>query len=192
MWKIIVAILMLILLTVDVVNADVIAIYGDAQHADCNVVDDPKDELGQLIFYVFHYSAVGALGSRFKAPYQTCLAEYEFVYESRPFAGTIGNSQVGVEIPYGSCLTGWIHILTIYYYDPSNLGSPSCCQYPVLPHPSSPPGEIQTIDCTNMWVLGDGIPAIVNATPSCPCDFPTGLVDAQATWGSIKALFGGE
>jgi hypothetical protein len=192
MSRIIVGVFSILALTFTAVSADVIAIYGDAVHTDCNVIDDPDDEIGQIVFYVFHYSASGARGSRFKAPYQTCLAEYEFVFDGHPFAGTLGNSQNGVEIPYGTCLSGWIHILTIYYYDPSNLGSPSCCQYPVLPHPSSPPGQIESLDCANVWIESDAAPAIVNVTASCPCAIPTGVLDEDAKWGTIKALFRNE
>ncbi len=189
MSKIIVGVLSLLALTVTGVSADVIAIYGDTLHVDCGVVDCPDDEISLLVFYVFHYSASGALGSRFRAPYQSCLAEYEFVRDNRPFAGTVGNSQLGVEVPYGTCLTGWTHILTIYFHDPGNLGSPPCCQFPVLPHPSSSTGEIEILDCTNSWVSADGAPAIVRAGPSCPCSIPTGILEGPATWGSIKALF---
>jgi hypothetical protein len=167
---------------------NLIAIFGDTAHSNCVVVDNS----GLYIFRVFHYSTSGTLGSRFRAPYQVCLAEYEFIQETHPFPGTTGNSQVGVSIPYGSCLTGWTHILTIFYYDYTGLGSPPCCQYPVLPYPSSSTGGIEILNCESSWIPVEGQSAIVNGDSSCPCSVATGIAAQVNTWGAVKALYFGD
>jgi hypothetical protein len=169
---------------------DLIAVFSDNTHADCAVsFTCINGDCGYLGFYVFQYSASGTQGSRFKAPYQYCFYEHSFFWESHPFAGTTGNSQVGVTIPYGSCLSGWIHVLTVWYYSGSHIGAGQCCQYPVLPHPESSTGEVEVLNCAGSWVSSDNAPAIVNADPSCPCSTPSGIADQITTWGAVKALY---
>ncbi len=170
-------------------RADFIGLYGDTLHTDCDI-DNP----GLLIFWVevFHYSAHGASGCQFSAPYQPCLVEAEFHSDIKEFAATSGDSQTGVAVDYGDCLSGWIHVLTIVYVDPVGFGGPDCCVLPVLPDPNSSSGEIEVTDCDGAVSTADALPGIVNSTEACPCGVPTGIADPSTTWGRLKALFAGD
>ena len=170
---------------------DLIAVFSDTTHTDCAVTYTCFDEdCGFILFWVFHYSTSGAQGSRFKAPYQYCLAEHGWSGDYRPFPGTTGNTQIGVTIPYGSCLSGWIHVLTVWYWSCCHIGTGSCCEYPILPHPEAATGDVEALNCTGSWVSADNASAFVNANSSCPCAVPTGITDHVTTWGAVKALFG--
>lgn len=165
----------------------VIAVYGDSLHVDCNVVHDPGP--GVLVFYVFHHSAGGARECRFSAPYQSCMAEIEWGLDRSEFLNTTGSSQTGVTIEYGLCLTGWVHVLTVFCADVLGLGCPPCCEYPVLPHPDVSSGQVEDLDCDNQWVVAEGVSGLVNSNSSCPCKTPSGIESQDHTWGKIKALY---
>lgn len=181
------SVLLVVVFSPGAAQSDVVAIFGDSLGSDCNVPNPP--EVGTVLFYVFHYSATGAKGVRFMAPYQACLVETEFFLDLYEFPATVGGSQSGLSVDYGECLTGWIHVLTIVYADYIGFGSPPCCLYPVLPDPSAPSGKIEVTDCHEKVVFGVGVHGIVNSNESCPCGTPTGIIDRASTWGGIKALF---
>ena len=54
-----------------------------------------------------------------------------YLGESSPFGVVIGNSQTGVSIGYGACLSGTIQLLTVRFFG-QGLTEP-CCVYPVGP-----------------------------------------------------------
>lgn len=171
---------------------DLIAVFSNGAHSDCAVTytcDGSGEDCGYIIFWIFHYSTSGALGSRFKASYRPCLAEHSYLGDYRPFSSATGNSQVGVTIPYGSCLSGWTHVLTVWYYSGSNPGVAPCCEYPVSLHPEASTGEVEILDCSGGWVAADKASAFVNADLSCPCSTPTGIAERTTTWGAIKQMF---
>jgi hypothetical protein len=164
-----------------------INLYGDTLHTDCSIAH----EWGQIaiVAHVFHYSSSGAMSSRFSAPDPGCFIEGTYARDIAVFPATTGNSQTGITINYGACLTGWIFVLSIIYMDVTGLGSPDCCAYPVLADPSAPSGQIEILDCSNNVVPGGGISGIVNGTPQCPCDIVTGIFEYHNTWGRIKSLY---
>ena len=168
---------------------DLIAVFSDATHTNCGVTESCfYDDCGYLLFWVFHYSATGAKSSRFKAPEPpTCFAEIDWLGDYRPFPSTIGDSQVGITIPYGSCTAGWTHILTIWYW--TRYSSPTCCEYAVLPHPEASTGQVEVLDCADNWISADAASAVVDPGPSCPCSIPTGIAHGVTTWGAVKALY---
>jgi hypothetical protein len=171
---------------------DLIAIFADSTHSDCAVTFSCVDEdCGWIFFWFFHYSTSGAFGSRFKAPHQDCFLEQDFAGAFRPFPGTTGTTEFGITIPYGSCRSGWTHILTVGFW----AGLPGvlpCCEYPVLPHPSSTTGDVEIMDCTGNWVSADKTSAFIEADASCPCSIATGILDRATTWGAVKALYRSE
>jgi len=166
-------------------HADFIALYGDTLHNDCNITDS-----GCSVYQVevFHFSAQGARGCRFRAPYQNCLAETIFHNDEPMFAATTGNSQAGVTVDYGNCLSGWIHVMSIVYWDVMFWGPAPCCELPVLPHPGESTGAIEVTDCNGTIVEAGGVSGITDRTPACPCDLPVGI-EEQPTWGKVKAMF---
>ena len=102
-----------------------------------------------------------------------------------PAYEVIGNSQTGVVVPYGVCLTGRAYILTISIMVEGT--SETCCYYPVLPDPNAPSGRIEVLDCSDTIVFGIGELSVVNGNTSCPCG---GTVPVEGTtWGNVKALF---
>jgi hypothetical protein len=169
---------------------DLIAVCSDATHTNCAVTDSCYNgDCNYLVFWVFHFSTTGAKSSRFKAPAPpTCfIAEIDWLGDSRPFPGTIGDSQVGITIPYGFCRTGWTHILTIWYFTP--YSGPDCCEYAVFAHPQASTGQVEVLDCADNWISAHAASAVVNPGPSCPCSSPTGIAFGVTTWGAVKALY---
>jgi hypothetical protein len=176
---------------------NLIAAFSDTTHTNCGVTyscfgEGENEDCGYILFWVFHYSTAGAQASRFKAPYQSCFTEHGWVGDYRPFPGAIGNTQVGITIPYGSCRSGWTHILTVWYYSGSHIGAGPCCEYPISPHPEASTGQVEVLDCTGTWISADNAAAFVNPGPSCPCSIPTGIANGVTTWGAVKALYNGE
>ena len=163
-----------------------IALYGDTLHSDCSIVNSG---FGVYWVEVFHYSADGTRGCRFSARYQNCLVEAEFHHDVPSFIATSGSSQTGVVVDYGDCLSGWIHVMSIMYWDVMDFGTGVCCELPVLPDPGAASGEIEFTDCGDNVIYGYGVSGIVNRDASCPCEIPTGIADWTTTWGEIKALY---
>jgi hypothetical protein len=99
----------------------------------------------------------------------------------------VGNSQNGIAVGYGSCLTGSIFVMMINYFVQGT--SEACCVYPVLPYPNAVPGgAILVQDCDYNLVFGVGLAATVNGNSSCPCGYPVPV--EETTWGGVKALYG--
>lgn len=155
-----------------------IGIFSDAQGTDCNVYDSSP---GVMKFYVVHVRKTGATAAWFAAPQPPCLSTAVYLYDTPVFPTTIGNSQTGVEIQYGDCLSSPIHILTIEYGRLGQTGS--CCRYPVISHPDKDGIKIE--DCDSVVFTATGGQAIVNPTPSCSCNVPV----KETTWGKIKAQY---
>ena len=166
---------------------NLIAVYSDSTHTDCTLSTLPPHTF-ELVFWVFQNSAVGAQGARFKAPRPSCFMEYDWAKDDKPFPQTIGTSPAGVTISYGSCLTGWTHILTIHFY--GDLGIPACCEFAILPHPQSSTGNIEVLDCAGNWVSADAESGFIdNDYALCPCSIPPWVPTHATTWGVIKALY---
>jgi hypothetical protein len=171
---------------------DLIAVYSDTTRTDCNVTEYEGPTGWWLVFYVFHYSAGGAQGARFACPRPNCFTEYSYFGAFEPFPGVTGTPEDGVTIPYGSCLRGWTHVLTVVYYTQGNPGVGVCCEYPISPHPQSMTGSVEVLNCASNWVAASHASAFVNANASCPCEVTTGIPESDTTWGGVKALYGGQ
>ena len=159
-----------------------IGVYADAAGAQCDIF---YGNYGLTWFYIVHTATTGARGVRFSAPAPVCLAEAQWVYDQSPYTITAGDSQNGVTVSYGSCVSSPIHVLSIPYFS-VGLGAPPCCLYPVLPDPGAASGQIEVVDCEGATVLAEGLVSTVNGNATCPCGIvPT----ASTTWGQIKALY---
>jgi hypothetical protein len=157
-----------------------IGVFADEYGSECNLVDDGS---GLMTVYVVHVNTNGASASQFAAPMPGCMTGVTRMGETSPFLA-IGDSQTGVAIAYGACLTSPIHVLTIQYMG-SGL-SETCCPYPVIPHPQALSGEIEVTDCDNNLLTAGGDVSRVNSDGSCRC----GTVQVEkCTWGRIKALY---
>jgi len=128
-----------------------------------------ETEPGMFSVYVVHVATPGATACQYSAPKPACTT-VSYLSDTNPFAVTLGNSQEGVSIGYGACLSGPIHVQTINYF--ASGTTPSCCHYPVLPHPDDPSGHVQVVDCDFNVLYGEGGYGVINAN-GCDCPQPT-------------------
>jgi len=157
-------------------------IYMDVAGTNCNIV---YQSAGLLTVYVVHRDFDNAAAAQFSAPKPDCWAGATYLSDTDIFPVTIGNSQTGKSVGYGSCRTPPVHVTSINYFVQITEG-PACCPYPVLPDPQSPSGEIDIVDCTNSTVYATGLVARIKPDGSCPCGtVPT----EETTWGRVKAMY---
>jgi hypothetical protein len=182
-------------------QVDYISMFADVGGTDCDLKDIAP---GLTPYYVVHYMwGGGSTASQFWAPAPWCLGAL-YLSDTSVFPVTIGNSQTGVSIGYGSCLTDRAHVLTINFFTQGT--SHSCCCYFVYPHPESTTGDVQVVDCSNNLQSANGGWGYINAdwvTCGCWVDKqaaasgpagPYGCINDpvavdQATWGKVKALY---
>jgi hypothetical protein len=93
-----------------------------------------------------------------------------YLSDANPFPVTLGNSQTGVSIGYGACLSGPIHVQTIHFFASGTTSD--CCQYSVRPHPASASGLVEVVDCDFNLLNGEGGYGVVNAQ-GCDCPQPS-------------------
>lgn len=175
------ALFVIIWLVGGVAYGDTIGLYADNQGLNCNIVDDQPN---LLQIYVLHGSPGGATAAQFSAPKPACMTGATYMSDTVWFA--VGNSQTGIAVGYGSCLTGTIWLMSINYFVQGT--SEACCIYPVLPDPNAGPGgAILVQDCDYNLVFAVGLAATVNGNSSCPCGYPVPV--EGTTWGALKALY---
>jgi len=178
-----------------------ISMFSDTQGYNCDLPDLVP---GLTPYYVVHFMwAGGSTASQFWAPKPWCLGAI-YLSDTAIFPVTIGNSQTGVSIGYGSCRTDRAHVLTLNFFTQGT--SPSCCCYFIYPHPASTTGDVEVVDCDDNLLWADGGWGYINADwVTCGCwvgdrsgrDGPAGpygcindpIAVEQATWGKIKSLY---
>jgi hypothetical protein len=160
-----------------------IAVYGDPAATNCAVVTPPTP--GLLNIYVFHIMTSAATGCEYSAPKPACMTGASWLSDTNAFPVTIGTSQAGVSIGYGTCRQAPILVQTLVFF--SSAPSGPCCIYPVLPHPLVDPPAISMVDCADNLLHPTGQSAVVNEQEGCFC---IDIVPVQDTsWGQIKALY---
>jgi hypothetical protein len=164
-----------------------IGVYADQAGKDCNIPNVPS---GLMTVYVFHTIPEGATASQFSAPKPACMTGATWVSDTSVFPVTLGSSQTGVTVGYGTCRSGPLHVLTITYA----MSGPSepCCMYPVLPDPSLASGKIEIVDCGFNLMYGTGTNCTVNSNSSCICGRGAVVPAEKTTWGHVKALYAPE
>jgi len=160
-------------------QAGSVGLFADTGGTDCNLADLTP---GLTAYYAVHVYHAGAIACQFAAPKPACLLA-TWLSDTAVFPVTVGGSQGGVAIGYGSCQGAPTHVLTINYFT-QGLTAP-CCVYPVVNDPNIPSGEIEVVDCANNLLVGTGGVGIVNSSPNCDCDVPT----EDTTWGKVKSLY---
>jgi len=161
-------------------QAGSVGIFGDAAGTDCNVADVAP---GLLNIYAVHVNTV-AIASQFAAPTPACMVGATWLSDTAVWPVTVGNSQTGVAVGYGSCQAGNVHVLTLNYFA-SGTTLP-CCYFPVVPHPFAETGQVEVVDCTDALLTASGGTGIINSDSSCLCNVPT----EETTWGKVKTLYG--
>ena len=155
-----------------------IGIYTDVMGGDCNLPDHTP---GLTTYHVVHLSSSGVTAGAYWAPKPACFTG-TWMSDTNIFPVTIGNSQDGVSIGYGSCRTGPIHVQSIVFL--ANGNTPECCLYPVLGIPTS--GKVEAADCAMTPITAYGLTSVFNPTGGCPC----GSVRVEeTTWGRVKSLY---
>ena len=173
----------IVCLVAGLAHGDTIGLYADPSGMNCNIIASA----GVVNVYVVHVTS-GATASEFRAPKPACWNGATWIGDQDPFGGVCigcGDSQTGRSRAYGMCLAGAVHILTISYFVPAP-GEP-CCLYPVLPHPGSPGGEVEIVDCEFTLRIATALTATVNGGAACPCGYPVPV--EETTWGRMKALY---
>ncbi len=156
--------LVLLLLAADPAAAQTgaICLFADPTGSDCTLSDHSP---GTLSIYVVHTLTPGAMGSQFSAPKPDCMVGASWLVDVKPFPVTLGDSQSGVSIGYGTCQPSPIHILTIMY---ATSGTTELdCFYRVRPHPAV--GRAEMVDCNdNLLEVGLGN-VFLNSDRGCVC-----------------------
>jgi hypothetical protein len=161
--------------------------------SECQMGNDSGPGLRTV--YVHHITA-GSFGSRFMVSADPG-ANLAFVSEDHPFAMTVGNTQDGITICYGTC-TPYPVVVAITYM---SLGpTQNCSRISVVPHPGAE--VIGSINCYGdpEPVSSDGI-YVVAPGDACGCPssqtflgtptvFGCSPVPVEtSTWGHVKALY---
>lgn len=160
-----------------------ICLYSDASGSTCSFNDTAP---GIIEFYVIHTDAPGATACQFAAPVPSCMIGAAYLADSYAFPVAIGNSQTGVSIAYGACLSSPIHVMTINVFG-NGLTSPDCA-YPVAPDPTQT--HVIAVDCTPAGLVAAGGTAFINSSLPCDCN-TTGIppvldvAPLSITFGSV-------
>ena len=162
--------------------SDTIGVYDDPQGTECNI-SDVTDLMKEV--YVVHKSSQGTTGAQWSAPKPACWTNASWLSDTAVWPVVVGDSQTGMRLAYGLCQTGAYLVTTIYYFVDGT--SPACCQYPLLPHPDLPSGQVEVTDCNFNIQWGVGLTSTINGDETCPCGYPVPV--EKMTWGKIKALF---
>jgi len=166
-----------------------ITLYADAAGTDCSITDAAP---GLVEVHIFHVGSTIRVGSQFSAPKPACWTQAIYLGEVlTPLSAYFGSTQTGLTVAHynagGPCLEPPIYIGTMTFW---GMGAgQSCCEYPVLPAPSSViPGSIVAFGCPAFSsTVIDGGKAIINETEDCLCNPP--LAVEETTWGRVKALY---
>ncbi|UCG52671.1 MAG: hypothetical protein JSW58_03735 [Candidatus Latescibacterota bacterium] len=156
------------------------ALFSDPQGTDAFIIDEMP---GLLVIYVVQGYTIGdgATAAQFSAPQPECF-EATYISDTQIFPVTIGNSQTGVAVGYGQCLTAPIHVLSINYFGEGLTGE--CCFYWLQPDPNVPSGEIEVVDCNSQLVFMPGGAGVIN-----PDEGLCGTPVEPSTWGKVKSLY---
>jgi hypothetical protein len=160
-------------------QAGTIGIFKDPGGLNCELTTPA----GLIPYYVVHVSTSGATACQYSAPKPACFAAM-WLSDTSMFPVTIGNSQTGVSIGYGSCRVAPIHVQTINYFATGT--TPHCCHYGVLPDPNAVPPGIYMVDCDEHLLNPSGMRSVIHAAPECRCG---GTPAEETTWGRVKALY---
>jgi hypothetical protein len=155
-----------------------IGIYADVAGTECNLSDAA---VGMTTYHVVHLADFGMTACAYWAPKPSCFTA-TYLSDTNIFPVTIGNSQAGVSIGYGSCRPGPIHVQSILFFTQGT--TPQCCLYPILGIPSS--GNVEAVDCANHLITAYGVTSVINPNGACTC----GSVKVEeSTWGRVKSLY---
>lgn len=182
-----------------------IAVTAGAQTARIALYSDPGlldsrlglDAPGIVSVYVVVHSSSPLTAVQYWVPVPDCWEGATFLADDNYFPVTIGTSQSGVAIGFGSCLSEPILVQTINVFASQPPALDVCCWMEPLPHPQSPSGEIEFADCNQTKFFGAGTPGIVGdgtapplVTNRQPADGRLSTpLDVKLSWESVSCSF---
>ncbi len=140
------------------------------------ISDTPPAQL--IPIYVVYRFAEDVARVEFSAPLPSCATGITYLFDEPVWPSTVGNSQSGVTVDFGGCLSSSIHVLTIYVFGQGL--TPACCYYPVMPHSGT--GQARVMDCAGAWSEADIQPTFINDDGTC------GVPVGTSTWSRITAV----
>jgi hypothetical protein len=154
--------------------------FADTEGIDPFIIDDTP---GMLTIHIVQNFTIGegATASQFSAPQPSCFVA-TYLSDTAVFPVTIGNSQTGVAVGYGQCLTAPIHVLSISFFAQGLTGE--CCFYWLQPDPNLPSGEIEAVNCNNEIVFMPAGAGVINPDGRL-CGTPV----VPTTWSKIKSMY---
>lgn len=153
-------------------------IFGDTAAMDELVWDTSPSGIVTVYVVQMFGPPGGTAGVHFKAPRPACF-EAVWLFDELVFPVSIGDSQTGIGIGYGSCRSYPVHVLTIHYF---GQGLSTCCYYWVQADDRLPSGRIEAADCNFDVVYLSGGATIINQDR---CVTPV----EETTWGEVKSLY---
>jgi len=162
-----------------------IGLFADVNGTDCVI----EDGAGLITFYAVHVLAVCATACSYAAVVPACWTGGLWLSDTPQFGVTIGNSQTGVNVGYGSQLGSPINTLAINVFGAGTTAT--CCVMTVTPAPGTASGQIEVVDCNNdLFQIGtsNGSGIISNVATNCPCNVAT----EESTWGAVKNIYSGQ
>ncbi|NIO28521.1 MAG: hypothetical protein GTO29_08210 [Candidatus Latescibacteria bacterium] len=160
-----------------------IGLFADPGGTTCDVYDEP----GTVTVYVLHLSSPGATGSCFRVDWLSWGVTMMYMCETvTPPYLSIGSSDAGIAIAYGSCVVSPHMILAIQF---CALGTTPPCSYIQVV------ADTTYYDVPGIWVRDCGTPpstlrarggdAVINPDATCYCDVPV----EETSWGRVKLLY---
>jgi hypothetical protein len=169
-----------------------IGVFADGGATSVDINDTAP---GLLLVYIVHVNTPGATACQFSLPHPWCFGATYLAESVTPPNMGIGNSQTGIAIAYGGCVTSPNMVLTLQYFGQGT--TPECCCLYVEADPTASPPGIYVTDCSEPPLLlqAYGGIAAVNANGGCiDWHLPAGCINdptpvEQTTWGAIKAIY---
>jgi hypothetical protein len=129
-------------------NLAYVGVFPDEGMSTCEFPDSGG---GLSVAYVVLTNSIPLKQISFRAPIPGCLGgPVNFVFESSPYAVT-GDSQTGITIDFGGCITAPATILTIYYFP---APSDPCCPWQVFSHDGLT-SQLELVDCNDVTRSGE-------------------------------------
>ena len=156
-------------------------------YVDGGYTQDIPDEVpGLLTLYVLSgWGYMPMTAMQFSAANPDCF-EAVYVGETCAHPVAIGNTQIGMSVAFGGCVTSQVVVVTINYFVQGLTGE--CCWYPMdkdIADPHGIPGYITYTDCSDPITVQNfrAGASLINGNGNC--DSPV----KASTWGQVKSLY---
>ena len=125
-----------------------------------------------MTYYVVARQRVGGIGGvRFAAPIPPCLGA-NYLGESSPFGSTLGDSQTGITISFGDCVTdNTILLLSLDVLQIPGAAT-TCCPLQIVPDPNEPSGAVIFMSCALEESPAEGRLGWLNDDGTCEIQQP--------------------